>query len=123
MTWYDSLDKPAWTPPASWFSPVWTGLYLAMAAAAVIVLIQAGIGKEMGVFTLQLLLNLAWPVVFFGWHRLWWSTAIIVVLVPLIALCTVMFWRVSPLAGALLVPYLVWVTYAATLNIAIAIKN
>jgi len=122
MTWYDSLDKPAWNPPASWFSPVWTGLYLAMAAAAVIVLIQAGIGKEMGVFTLQLLLNLAWPVVFFGQHRLWWSI-IIVALVPLIALCMVLFWRVSPIAGALMAPYLVWVTYAATLNIAIAIKN
>ena len=123
MDWYDSLDTPPWTPPGSWFGPVWTVLYIAMAAAAVIVLIEAGFGKEMGVFVAQLALNLAWPLVFFGWHRLWWSTAIIVVLVPLIALCTVMFWRVSPLAGALLVPYLVWVTYAATLNIAIAIKN
>jgi len=123
MTWYDSLHTPSWTPPSSWFGPVWTVLYLAMAVAAVIVLLRAGIGKEIGVFVLQLALNLLWPVVFFSWHRLLWSTVIIVALVPLIAWCTVLFWRVSRVAGALLVPYLAWVTFAATLNIAIAIKN
>jgi len=121
--WYDSLDTPSWTPPGSWFGPVWTLLYAAMAVAALIVLLKVGFGREIVVFALQLALNLAWPVVFFGWHRLWLSAVIIVVLIPAIAVCTVLFWRVSPVAGALLVPYLAWVTYAATLNVAIAIRN
>lgn len=123
MDWYDTLDTPAWTPPQSWFGPVWTVLYAAMAVAAVIVLVKAGLGRELAVFALQLAVNLAWPIVFFGWHRLWLSAALIVLLVPLIAWCTVLFWRVSPVAGALLVPYLVWVAYAATLNVGIALRN
>lgn len=122
MDWYDTLDTPSWTPPESWFGPVWTVLYATMAVAAVIVLVKAGFGKELGVFALQLAVNLAWPVVFFGWHRLWLSAVLIVALIPLIAWCTVLFWQVSPVAGALLVPYLAWVAYAATLNIAVALR-
>lgn len=123
MDWYDTLDTPSWTPPQSWFGPVWTVLYAAMAVAAVIVAVRAGFGRELAVFVLQLAVNLAWPVVFFGWHRLRLSAVLIVVLIPLIAWCVLLFWRVSPVAGALLVPYLAWVTYAATLNISIAVRN
>jgi benzodiazapine receptor len=123
MTWYDSLDLPPWTPPGSWFGPVWTVLYVLMAVAAVLVLVRAGVGWPIGLFVAQLTVNLAWPVVFFGAHRLWASAALIVLLVPLIAACTVAFWRVTPVAGVLLVPYLAWVTYAATINVAIAIRN
>ena len=120
MDWYDSLDTPAWTPPGSWFGPVWTVLYAAMAVAAVIVLVKAGSAGSSRCSRSSSRVNLAWPVVFFGWHRLWLSAVLIVVLIPLIAWCTVLFWPVSPVAGALLVPYLAWVAYAATLNVAIA---
>ena len=123
MTWYDRLDLPPWTPPGSWFGPVWTVLYALMTGAAVIVLVRAGVGWALGLFALQLAVNLAWPVVFFGAHRLWASAVLIVLLVPLIAACLTAFWRVSPVAGALLVPYLAWVTYAATVNVAIAFRN
>lgn len=132
--WYAALAKPAWNPPAWVFAPVWTLLYAMMAVAGWLVwrsgevarsgsAIEAGQGPSrslaLGVFVLQLGLNGAWSWLFFGLHRPGLALAEIVVLWLAILATTVLFWRRRPLAGALLVPYLIWVAFAAALNFAL----
>jgi benzodiazapine receptor len=117
--WYTGLARPAYTPPAWVFAPVWTLLYMLMALAAWLVWREhgfAGAPIALSLFMVQLALNAAWSWIFFGLHRpglalaeiqiLWWA-----IMVTLIA-----FWRRRRLAGRLLLPYLLWVTFATVLN-------
>ncbi|MBM3222705.1 MAG: tryptophan-rich sensory protein [Candidatus Tectomicrobia bacterium] len=120
--WYAQLAKPAWTPPKEIFGPVWTLLYLGMAIAAWLVWCQrhtCAIAWPLGLFTVQLVLNGAWSYCFFGQHNLLAALVDIVLLWCSIVATLLAFWRVRPLAGWLLVPYLLWVTYAVALNAAI----
>lgn len=127
--WYAALEKPAWNPPAWVFAPVWTLLYAMMAVAGWLVWRAGGPavgaaggpsrGAALGVYALQLVLNGAWSWLFFGLQRPGLAFAEIVVLWLAILTTTVLFWRVKPLAGALLVPYLAWVSFAAALNLAL----
>jgi tryptophan-rich sensory protein len=120
--WYATLAKPSWTPPGAVFGPVWTLLYLSMAVAAWLVWREqelAGKALPLGLFAVQLVLNAAWSVIFFGLQRPGAAFAEIVILWLAILATLVTFWRVSPVAGALLVPYQAWVTFAAALNFAI----
>ncbi len=129
--WYDGLDRPAWTPPSWVFGPVWTVLYLLMGVAAWRVWAKAGRGgfgdrptrRALVVFLVHLLFNAAWTWLFFGLHLLPLAAVEIVVLWGMIVLLVVLFWRLDRLAGLLLVPYLLWVTYAATLSIGFAVMN
>jgi tryptophan-rich sensory protein len=116
---YGELAQPSWAPPSSWFGPVWTVLYAAMGVAAWLVWRRAGFREAPAALTLflvQLGLNALWSWLFFGWHRGALAFADILLLWVLIVLTVISFWRVRPLAGALLVPYLLWVTFAAALN-------
>jgi translocator protein len=120
--WYQALQQPAWEPPDWLFSPVWTLLYTLMGVAAWLVWRArgfAGAGGALGLFGVQLALNVAWSWLFFAMQRPDLAFAEIVVLWAAILATLVAFWRIRPLAGALLVPYLLWVTYAAALNLAI----
>ncbi len=120
--WYETLNKPSWTPPAWLFGPVWTVLYLMMATAAWLVWNrrgQASVGVPLGLFALQLALNAAWSPVFFGLHAVSWGFAVIVGLWAAVLATLVAFRRVVPAAGWLLVPYLLWITFAGALNLAI----
>lgn len=120
--WYAALRKPAWTPPNWIFGPVWSMLYLAMAIAAWLVWRKAsasGAKLPLALFGLQLLFNVGWSAIFFGLRLPGAAFAEIVILWLLILATTVAFWPVSRPAGALFVPYLLWVTYAAALNLAI----
>ena len=120
--WYATLTKPAWNPPASVFAPVWTVLYTAMAVAAWLVWRRAGFtgaGAALAWFGAQLVLNAAWSYLFFGLHRPGVAFADIVALWIVILVVTALFWRVDWRAGALMVPYLVWVGFAACLNFAL----
>jgi benzodiazapine receptor len=118
--WYAGLRKPTWTPPNSLFGPVWTALYIAMAIAAWLVWRQVGLtAAPMKFFLLQLLLNVAWSGLFFALRSPGWAFGDIVLLWLAILATSMEFWRVAPLAGWLLVPYLVWVSYAAALNFSI----
>ena len=120
--WYQTLDKPRWTPPDRVFAPVWTILYLMMAVAAHRVWRRAGVKGGRGplaLFGVQLALNLLWSILFFGLQRIGLALLDIVLLWTAIAATAVAFWRIDRLAGILLLPYLGWVTYAVALNAAI----
>lgn len=117
--WYDLLRKPAWTPPAWVFGPAWTLLYASMAVAAWLVWRHGGWKPNQGalsLFALQLLFNVMWSPLFFGMHRP--GLALVdSMLIWLALLATIAaFWRVSVPAGALLLPYLAWVSFATALN-------
>jgi tryptophan-rich sensory protein len=117
--WYAALQKPSWTPPNWVFGPVWTVLYLAMATAAWLVWRRAGFAGArlpLTLFALQLVLNLAWTGVFFGLRMPGAAFAEIVLLWLFILVTAIAFWPISRVAAWLMVPYLGWVTYAATLN-------
>lgn len=118
-SWYRLLEKPAWNPPDWLFAPVWTTLYLLMGTAWVIVRRHARAGSREfadAVFSVQLALNLLWTVVFFGMRDIDGGLVTIVLLWLGIVATVVHFASVRRAAGALLVPYLAWVTIASLLN-------
>jgi tryptophan-rich sensory protein len=120
--WYAGLRKPMWTPPSWVFGPVWTALYVCMGVAVWLVWREkgfAGASVAIVLFVVQLALNVAWSGIFFGLHRLAAAFAELAVLWVAIAVTLVLFWRVRPAAGWLLVPYEAWVTFAGALNFAI----
>lgn len=118
-TWYAALHKPPFNPPDWLFAPVWTTLYILMAVAAWRVWRHAGFeggGKALPVFAVQLALNLAWSCIFFGLQQTGLALLEIVILLAAIIVNTVMFWRIDRWAGALFVPYALWVAFATVLN-------
>jgi tryptophan-rich sensory protein len=118
-TFYMQLAQPSWAPSASVFGPVWTILYTLMAVAAWLVWRADGFRAArvaLGLFLVQLAVNALWSWLFFAWHRGALAFADIVLLLLLIVATLVAFWRIRPLAGALLVPYLLWVGFASALN-------
>jgi translocator protein len=118
-SYFDALRKPPLTPPPAVFGPAWTTLYLLMGIAAWLVW-RCGINEQsalaLGLFVAQLVFNALWSIIFFGSHRLGWALLEIALLWLMILATIVAFWRVRPLAGALLLPYLAWVSFAAYLN-------
>lgn len=126
-TWYVTLNKPSWTPPSFVFPIAWTILYTLMAVAAWMVAINEGDPHKKKVafiaFGVQLFLNLIWSYLFFSLRSP--SLAFIdIVLLEIAILATIWaFYRVRPLAGWLLVPYMLWVTFALCLNGAIVLAN
>ena len=117
--WFTALAKPAIYPPAATFGIVWSVLYVMMGfALAMIVLAWGARGRRpaIGMFAVQLLVNLAWSPVFFGMHRITMGLVVLGVLDVLVTVTIVMFYRVRPLAAGLLVPYLVWALFATFLN-------
>ena len=122
-TWYRTLDRPDWNPPDWVFGPVWTTLYLVMGVAlrsAVRAPSREGArAVAVGLFALQLALNFGWSWIFFVEHELGLALAEIVALWLAIAATAAAFARLRPVAGALLLPYLAWVTFATALTGAI----
>jgi len=119
-TWYPTLVKPSFNPPAWVFGPVWTVLYLMMGVAAYLVwrlgIDADGVRVALAVFVVQLTLNGLWPILFFGMHSPGWALVEIVVLWFAIGVTIRLFWIVAPAAGALLLPYWAWVSFATVLN-------
>jgi tryptophan-rich sensory protein len=124
--WYRALDKPPWTPPGWVFGPAWTALYLSMGVAAWLVW-RERLGPRalvpLALFGAQLVLNGLWSWLFFGLRRPGLALADIGALWLAIAATVVAFWGVRPLAGALLLPYLAWVSFATALNADIWRRN
>jgi benzodiazapine receptor len=123
---YQQLSRPTWAPPSWVFAPVWTLLYLLMSVAAWQVWRGRGFRKTqiaLSLFLTQLAVNALWTWLFFFWHRGALAFGEILILWSLI-LCTIFtFWRVRPIAGALLIPYLLWVSFAAALTYEIWQRN
>ena len=116
---YDQLLLPGWAPPAWLFAPVWTVLYTMMAFAAWMVWRVGGLAQHRSLlilFVAQLMLNSLWSWLFFGWQRGELAFANIIALWLMIVVILEGFRRVRPLAAALMVPYLLWVSFAAVLN-------
>ena len=117
---YSALARPTWAPPGWLFGPVWSVLYLLMGIAAWLVWRArgfAGAKSALVVFIVQLLANALWTWVFFVWRLGGLALAEILLLWALIAATIVLFWRVSRLAAALLLPYLAWVSFACALTL------
>jgi len=118
--WYPTLTKPSFNPPAWVFGPAWTLLYIMMGVAAFLVwrkgLDVDGVRIALTVFAVQLALNGLWSILFFGMRAPGLALAEIILLWIAIAITTVLFWRVTPTAGVLLLPYLGWVSFATVLN-------
>ncbi len=125
-TWYAALVKPALNPPNWVFGPVWSTLYLLMGIAlALIILEPAKQSKKKAYswFGLQLLLNAAWSLVFFGLHAPWFGVAIILALIVSIVMTIIEFYKIKRVSAWLLAPYLGWVCFATYLTVAIALLN
>jgi tryptophan-rich sensory protein len=116
--WYPALQKPAGTPPSWVFGPVWTALYVLMAISAWLVWKQYGLGARAAllIFGAQLALNLAWSGIFFGARLPGFAFFEIIILWLAILFTIFIFRSLNQVAAYLLVPYLVWVTYASYLN-------
>ena len=125
--WYAGLDKPPLTPPGEVFGIVWPVLYLLMGVAAWVIwrrgLDAPGVRVALGLFVAQLAVNVAWSGAFFALQSPPAGLVVIVALWALIALTTVRFWNLSAWAGALMAPYLLWVTFAVYLNAGILALN
>jgi tryptophan-rich sensory protein len=119
---YSQLTQPAWAPPPWLFGPVWTVLYALMAIAAWLVWRSGGFRSNrlaLALFLIQLALNGLWSWLFFAWQLGALAFTEVIVLWLFIAASLQSFWRVRPLAGALLAPYLLWVSFASVLNYAL----
>jgi tryptophan-rich sensory protein len=119
-TWYAALNKPWFNPPGWVFGPAWTTLYILMGLAAYLVwekYRQTKKGKQaLVIYLVQLLLNAAWSIIFFGFHSPGVALVEIVLLWLFILWTTIAFFRLRRLAGYLLIPYLAWVSFASVLN-------
>jgi len=126
-TWYAALEKPAFTPPNAVFMPVWTTLYLLMGIAVFLVWRQGlkteGVKPAFIIFWVQLIINILWSVVFFGLKTPFGGFIVIVLLLIAVVITIVQFFKVSRLAGGLLIPYIVWLGIATYLNVGVWILN
>ena len=120
--WYPTLAKPSWTPPSWLFGPVWTVLYGLMAVSVWLVWLQRDrrpCAWPMTAFAVQLILNAAWSPLFFGLRSPGIALLDIVILWVSLLVTVWLFLRVRTVSGVLMLPYLLWVSFAAILNLAI----
>jgi benzodiazapine receptor len=126
-TWYASLNKPSFNPPNTVFFPVWTTLYTLMGIAVFLVwrkgLHERRVRVAAALFGIQLILNLGWTIIFFGLYSLFGAVIAIVFLWVAILINILTFWRISKVAGALLIPYILWVSFAGILNYSVWVLN
>jgi tryptophan-rich sensory protein len=117
---YAELSKPPWAPPAEVFGPVWTVLYLLMGVSAWLVWREPRPSRgALVLFGVQLVANALWSWLFFAWHRGALAAVEVLVLLVLIAATVRAFWQTSRLAALLLLPYLLWVSFASALTWAV----
>lgn len=125
-SWYLEIAKPDWTPPGWVFGPVWFLLYFCMGISASIIWKSKNnkpIKLAMTIFIVQLILNALWSWVFFGLNNLLFSVVEIILLLSMIVLTIFLFYRINKKAGLILIPYLLWVSFATILNLNIWLLN
>jgi len=125
--WYQALEKPAWQPPDWLFAPVWTLIYALTAIAVVLAWSEAEAGwprtRLIGFFALNAALNVLWSQLFFGLQRPDWALLEVVLLWASVIALVIVVRPYSSRAAWLLVPYLLWVSFAAWLNLTIVRLN
>lgn len=124
--WYVALTKPELTPPGWVFPVAWTTLYILLGLALAVVLNARGArgrGVAVGLFAVQLALNLAWTPTFFGAHRITLAFVIIVAMLLVSIATTFAFARIRRVAAWLMLPYLVWISFAGVLTWSIGRLN
>ena len=126
-TWYADLEKPSFNPPDWAFGVVWPILYVMMGVAAFLISNKGISSKQtkvaLGLFVFQLVLNCLWTPIFFGLHMMGLALAEIILLWVAILITIVAFWRISKTATYLLIPYILWVSFAVALNTAFWFLN
>jgi tryptophan-rich sensory protein len=125
--WYHALREPAWKPPDALFGPAWTLIFALAATAGVLgwraLRSRASRLAMCGFFFLNALFNELWSALFFRLHRPDWALLEVVLLWLSILLLMIVLYRASKTASWLLLPYLIWVSYAAALNLAVVRLN
>ena len=125
--WYANLHKPAFNPPNWIFAPVWTFLFLLMGISVFLVWNKIGEDKKvktaLSVFILQLALNTLWSILFFGLRSPLYAFGEIIILWLAILVTILNFYRISKAAAFMLLPYILWVSFAVILNFVIVILN
>ena len=123
--WYKNLIKPPFAPPDWVFAPAWAILYTTIFIALILYIRKPAENKKRGYvyFVIQLILNFAWSPVFFGMKNMALGLVVILLMVIFTFLTVKNFFRVSKIAGILLVPYLLWIIFATYLNIGYLVLN
>lgn len=120
---YSELHKPFFSPPGWIFGPIWTLLYIMMAYAAIRVFMRgwnfANVKLALFFFALQLVFNLAWTTIFFTLQLRGWAFIELIVMLVLIVVTMKLFFKIDVVAGWLMVPYVVWVSFAGVLNFSV----
>lgn len=123
-TWYAALQKPAFNPPSWIFGPVWTLLYIMMGIALYLVWTNKKKSKTaITIFGIQLALNALWSILFFGLKSPLYAFIDIIALWITILLAIIYFYKTSKTAAYLLIPYILWVSFASVLNFYLMILN
>lgn len=124
MQTFNELNKPRLSPPGWLFPVVWTILYILMGIASYLVITdRKATTADLNVYILQLVFNFFWSIIFFGLELYLFAFIWLVILWILVLITTVRFYRVSETAGLLMVPYLLWVTFAGYLNLSVYLLN
>ncbi|MBN1622461.1 MAG: tryptophan-rich sensory protein [Endomicrobiales bacterium] len=126
-TWYKTINKPSFTPPSWIFAPVWLTLYTLMGVSFFIIWEKGwqnnNVRNALIVFTIHLIVNALWSFAFFGMRSPIFGLMVILVLVILILYAMYLFYPISKLSFYLLIPYILWTTFAAFLNLSFVILN
>lgn len=125
-TWYAGLVKPSFNPPNYLFGPVWTILYILMGISLFLIWKQPPSPqrkKAITIFLIQFALNIAWSFIFFNQHQILGALIDIIAMWFLIQFTMILFGKLNKTAAWLLLPYLLWVTFATMLNTAIWLLN
>jgi benzodiazapine receptor len=125
-SWYANLNRPFFTPPDWLFGPVWITLYALMGISLYLVWNEKSKGKikiPLAMFSIQLVLNALWSIMFFGFQLIFYGLVEIIIMWIFIALTMLSFYRVSRKAALTLVPYIAWVTIATLLNYFVWVLN
>ena len=126
--WYKTLNKPSWTPPNWLFGPMWAFLYITTAIASAIVYRKwdsnpPRVKNALTFYGIQYVFNILWTPLFFLFHWLEVALVDILILLVLIPITGIKFYRISEIAGLIFIPYFVWVFYATTLTIGFVVLN
>jgi tryptophan-rich sensory protein len=121
--WYQSLVKAPWNPPNWVFAPAWFTLYVLIGIAGARTFMEDAGSPRMTLWALQMVLNFAWSPTWFSLHQVWGALVLIVAILLLIVAFIAISWKKDRVAAGLFVPYALWVAFATSLNLSIAVLN